>query len=258
MISLTNSIRRLVDGLSEVKNRRTEGLFKAEGTKCVADTLGHFRLRMLVATDEWLSENTPEVDAGLIVKSPNREMSRMSSLSCPPKVIAVYEIPADEYDPVEIDGSLVLALDSIQDPGNLGTIVRTADWFGVSRILCSRSTADIFSPKAVQASMGAISRVRLHYCDLAEELGRASDRGMNLFGTFMNGDNVFTTDLPEQGIIVMGNEGRGVSEEVSRAITRRLTIPSYPPGIPTSESLNVATATSIILAQFRARLFKLT
>ncbi len=252
MITLTNSIRRMVAELSEAKVRRAEGLFKAEGTKCVSDTLPHFSLRMLLATDEWLNTNNPSVDSDLIVKVPNREMERMSSLSCPPKVIAVYRLPDDDYTPDCLVGNLTLALDSIQDPGNLGTIVRTADWFGIRHVLCSRSTADIFSPKAVQSTMGAISRVKLHYCELAEELREAAARCIPIVGTFMDGQNIFSELLPTEAVIVMGNEGRGVSDAVREVIDRRLTIPSYPPGEPTSESLNVASATAIILSQFRA------
>lgn len=252
MMTLTNSMRRVVAGLTEAKVRRAEGLFKAEGTKCVSDTLPHFSLRMLLATDEWLNANNPSVDPDLIVKVPNREMERLSALSCPPKVIAVYRLPDDDYTPDCLVGNLTLALDSIQDPGNLGTIVRTADWFGIRHVICSRSTADIFSPKAVQSTMGAISRVKLHYCELADELREAASRRIPVFGTFMDGQNIFSESLPPEAIIVMGNEGRGVSESVRDVIDRRLTIPSYPPGQPTSESLNVASATAIILSQFRA------
>ena len=254
MIEFTNSIRRLVSSLSETKTRRAEGLFKAEGTKCVGDTLPYFSLKMLLATDEWLADNTPDVDSSLIVKVPNREMERISSLSCPPKVIAVYRIPEDDYSPDMLAGNLTLALDSVQDPGNLGTIVRTADWFGSDRILCSRSTADIYSPKAVMSTMGAISRVRLHYCDLAAEL--ASVSGVPVYGAFMDGENIYSAALPSQAVIVMGNEGQGISPAVAEAVTRRITIPSYPAGVATSESLNVAVATAVIVSRFRENLLK--
>ena len=253
MIEFSNSIRRLVSSLSETKTRRAEGLFKAEGTKCVGDTIPYFSLKMLLATDEWLAANTPDVDSSLIVKVPNREMERISSLSCPPKVIAVYRIPEDDYSPDMLAAILTLALDSIE-PGNLGTIVRTADWFGIRRIICSRSTADIYSPKAVMSTMGAISRVRLHYCDLAAEL--ASVSGVPVYGAFMDGENIYSATLPSQAVIVMGNEGQGISPAVAEAVTRRITIPSYPVGEATSESLNVAVATAVIVSRFRENLLK--
>ena len=227
MIEFTNSIRRLVSSLSETKTRRAEGLFKAEGTKCVGDTLPYFSLKMLLATDEWLADNTPDVDSSLIVKVPNREMERISSLSCPPKVIAVYRIPEDDYSPDMLAGNLTLALDSVQDPGNLGTIVRTAVWFRL---------------------------VRLHYCDLAAEL--ASVSGVPVYGAFMDGENIYSAALPSQAVIVMGNEGQGISPAVAEAVTRRITIPSYPAGVATSESLNVAVATAVIVSRFRENLLK--
>lgn len=161
-------------------------------------------------------------------------------------MIAVYRIP--ELSAPDFSG-LVVALDCVQDPGNLGTIMRVADWMGVHTILASTDTVDCYSPKVVQATMGAISRVRVHYCNLSDVL-RGKD---HVYGTFLDGSNIYDAALSPSGIVVMGNEGKGISPEVASTVTHRLRIPSFPPDVPTSESLNVAVATAITLAEFRRR-----
>ena len=148
---------------------------------------------------------------------------------------------------------LMLALDGVQDPGNLGTICRIADWFGIENIICSQDTADIFNPKAIQATMGAISRVHVHYTDLQKYLRNASDADIPVYGTFLDGDNIYEHRLSPHGIIVMGNEGKGISAGIAQNISRRLLIPNYPPERITTESLNVAVATAITCAEFRRR-----
>lgn len=253
-MELTAALRKTVAGLSAAKHRRETGLFAAEGTKCVLDTLGHFRLCYLLATPAWLEEHGEAV-AGMDVAVARRaDMERMTALATPAPVMAVYEIPSLPAPQLNAD-TLVVALDCVQDPGNLGTIVRAADWMGVDTVLASADTTDIFGAKAIQATMGAISRVRVHYCDLAATLG-ARPEGMEVYGTFLGGENIYTTPgLGPGGILVMGNEGRGISEAVGATVTRRITIPSFPTGRPTSESLNVGVATAIALSQFRARMF---
>lgn len=226
-------------------------MFAAEGTKCVLDTAGFFTMRYLVATPAWL-EAHHDIGTGAEIIAANRgDIGRMSTLTLAPDVIAVYDLPpAPIFDPRDIAGQLVVALDRVQDPGNLGTIMRTADWMGVTTVLASTDTVDCFNPKAVQSTMGAISRVRVVYGDLPAML---RDSGMDVFGTFLDGANIYTENLPPSGIVVMGNEGSGISEAVAGCVTRRLLIPSYPPGRPTSESLNVATATAVALSQFISR-----
>lgn len=255
MIELTNAIRKLTASLEQAKHRREAGLFKAEGTKCVLDTLGHFRPRHLMATAAWAAEHPDTClrHEGVLTQCAPRDMERMSSLSTPPPVIAVYEIPDEQRLDADADNSLILALDEVQDPGNLGAIMRVCDWMGVDVVLASRDTADVYQPKVVQATMGAISRVRVVYGDLPQMIGQL--KPPHVMGTFLDGDDIYRADLPRSGVIVMGNEGRGVSPEVAALVTRRLTIPSYPPGRPTSESLNVATATAITLAMFRKSSF---
>lgn len=246
---LTNATMATVAALDTRKGRRKTGLFKAEGTKCVLDTLGHFTLEALYATSEW-TETHPLHGVVPVIAS-RGELGRMSSMVTTPDVIAVYHIPAQPQLPATT-GGLMLALDTIQDPGNLGTIIRVADWFGVTDILCSHETASCYSPKVIQATMGSISRVTLHYCDLPATLRAMRRNGCdNIFGTFLDGDSIAGVTLPPQGILVIGNEGNGISAPVEAEVTRRLLIPSWPAGRPTGESLNAAVATSIMLAKFR-------
>lgn len=251
MIELTNRLRRLVASLDDVKLRREERLFVAEGTKCVLDTLRHFRLRHLFATSAWIERHSAEIRAIEPVIAKRADMERMSHLTTPPEVIAVYELPDWDIDDLTPAGRLILALDSVRDPGNLGTIVRIADWFGIDSIVCSRDTVDVFNPKVIQATMGGISRVKVYYTDLAAFLAKCE---MPVYGTFLDGENIFSAKLHGEGIIVMGNEGKGISPDVERLVTCRLTIPSFPPGAATGESLNVGMATAITVAEFRRRI----
>ena len=147
---------------------------------------------------------------------------------------------------------MCLALDDIQDPGNLGTIIRLADWFGIEHIFCSQGTVDVYNSKVIQATMGALARVKVHYCNLPELISSLKD--VPVYGTFLDGENIYDKPLSENGLIIMGNEGNGVSKEVSQLINNKLYIPNYPSGRTTSESLNVAIATAVVCAEFRRRL----
>ncbi|MDE6383964.1 MAG: RNA methyltransferase [Paramuribaculum sp.] len=248
-MELTNAYRKMVAGLSAARSRRESGLFKAEGTKCVLDTITYFDTEALMATSAWVQSHPQFKDMATVVTA--RDLDRMSSLSTAPDVIAVYKIPEVPLDVPALANELVVALDSIQDPGNLGTIIRSADWFGVRNILCSKDTVDVYNPKVVQATMGAIARVKVHYCDLGSVI--ADLKPVAAYGTFLDGENIYDSQLTSEGIIVMGNEGKGISAGVASAVNRRISIPSFPVGEPTSESLNVAVATSIVLAEFRRR-----
>ena len=148
--------------------------------------------------------------------------------------------------------TLCLGLDDVQDPGNLGTIIRIADWFGIRHIFCSIGTADVFNPKTIQATMGAIARVQIHYCNLKELI--ESEPDVPVFGTFLDGTDLYKENLAQHGLIVMGNEGNGISQEIEQLVNRKLLIPNYPSGVETSESLNVAVATGIVCAEFRRRM----
>ncbi len=240
-----------IRSLQQKKYRSETGLFVAEGPKLVSDLSGYFHCRLLASTEEWSNANSSfKADRKECVS--RQELEKASLLSTPQDVIACFEIPEHHLALADMARSnLVLALDSIQDPGNLGTIARIADWFGIRDIVCSRGTADIYNPKAVQATMGALARVRFHYTDLEKELS-ALPADIAVYGTFLNGENMYQgCQLKGNGIVVMGNEGNGISHGIERLVNRRLFIPNWPEGAKTSESLNVAVATAIICAEFR-------
>ena len=225
-----------VRSLQLKKNRDAEGVFVAEGAKCVQDLSSSFELQLL-ADAENASTN---------------EIEQMSSLRTPQGVIGVFKQRKEDLN--TINEELIVALDGVQDPGNLGTIVRTCDWFGIHHIVCSRETADCYNPKVVQATMGALARVRVHYVDLPQVLAEIKAEGTPLYGTLLEGINMYQPHAiadKQQGVIIMGNEGKGISPAVRQLITHPLLIPSYPADAETSESLNVGIATAIVLAEFR-------
>lgn len=227
-----------VRSLQTKKHRDEQGVFVAEGEKCVNDLRDAFELLLLISPEN----ATPT------------EIEQMSSMRTPQGVIGVFRKPTNRQIPMP-NGQLFLALDGIQDPGNLGTIIRTCDWFGVYDIICTKDTADCYNPKVVQATMGALARVRVHYVDnLPDVLIQFLTAGYPVYGTLLDGKHMYEpTAIPtkEKGIIVMGNEGNGISRNVRTLVTHSLLIPSYPANTPTSESLNVSIATAIILAEFR-------
>jgi TrmH family RNA methyltransferase len=181
------------------------------------------------------------------------DLKRVSFQETPQQVLAVFKQPVYEVDVnVVAKKNLCLVLDDVQNPGNLGTIVRLADWFGIEHIFCSKGCADIYNPKTVQATMGGIARVQVHYVDLPEML-KSLEVGIPVYGTFLDGENMYQKTMENRGLIVMGNEGKGVSKEVEAFVSERLYIPNYPAGRETSESLNVAIATAIVCAEFRRR-----
>ena len=240
------------------KYRKAEGVFVAEGHKLVGDLLDVFECKYLAATSDWLSANAAWVErqrrSGVEVDEvTDEELKRASFQETPQQVLAVFKQLTYEVDVNEVARKqLCLVLDDVQNPGNLGTIVRLADWFGIEHIFCSKGCADIYNPKTVQATMGGIARVQVHEADLPELLSRL-DKDIPVYGTFLDGENMYGKELENRGLIVMGNEGKGVSKEVAAFVTERLYIPNYPEGRETSESLNVAIATAIVCAEFRRR-----
>lgn len=242
-----------IKSLEHKKFRNEKGLFVAEGHKLAGELLGKFRCILIIATQEWL-DRCRNVPAERIVTVTPDELKRVSLLRSPQDVLAVFHIPEYKESMTQVASkNLVLALDDVQDPGNLGTIVRIADWFGIKDIFCSKGTADIYNPKAIQATMGAIARVRLHYTDLIKEIS-GLPASVPVYGTYLNGDTLYDTALSDHGVIIMGNEGNGISTEISKSISHRLYIPNWPSGAPTSESLNVAIATAIVCSEFRRRM----
>lgn len=248
--AISASQRKMIASLQQSRHRRESRLFVAEGAKCLFELIGAFRCRMIVATHAFLLSHSCDMPAGIeIVKGGRADMERISSMSNPPEVIAVMEMPEQAALP-DPSAELVLALDDIQDPGNLGAIIRTCDWFGVRTIVCSQATVDIYNPKVVQSTMGAMAHVNVVSADLAAWL-ESLHHSVPVYGTFLDGEDIYNESLGANGVVVMGNEGRGITPRVAAAVNRRLFIPPFPRDAQHVESLNVSVATAITLAQFR-------
>lgn len=236
---ISKNQQKLIRGLELKKFRRREQLFVAEGPKVVGDLLkaGY--------TPQALFSTTEQPGAQLVTED---ELRRISFLQHPQQVLALFPLPEPELEQPQ-PGSLYLALDGVQDPGNLGTIIRLADWFGIGTIYCSEDTADAWAPKVVQATMGSIARVKVIYTNLGELLDNTT---LPVYGTLLDGNDIYQEKLTAEGIIVMGNEGNGISADIRQKVNRRLLIPSFHRG-DTAESLNVAIATAITCSEFRRR-----
>ena len=248
MTLLSKNKIKYIRSLELKKIRKEEKVFLAEGPKLVGDLLGHLSCSFLAATSSWLREHT-SVQADEIAEVTQDELSRASLLKTPQQVLAVFRQPEYILNTSILRDSLCLALDDVQDPGNLGTIIRLADWFGIEHIICSSNTVDIYNPKTVQATMGGIARVKTYYTPLPDLIRSLGD--IPVYGTFLDGKNIYGQPLSRNGLIVMGNEGNGISKEVEALINQKLYMPNYPQERETSESLNVAIATAIVCAEFR-------
>lgn len=223
--------------LQQKKYRQQEGLFIAEGVKVINEFLNStFKLVDLFTTKTFNVENET-----LITEA---ELKKISALKTPNTALAVFEIP--KLSLIESKG-LIVALDALRDPGNLGTIIRLCDWFGVKQLLCSKETVDCFNPKVVQATMGSLTRVNVFYIDLNHYL---EETKQTVFGAFMDGENVYASNLPADGILVLGNEANGISQSIEKQVNQRISIPRFG-DLQATESLNVATAGAILLSEFR-------
>ena len=252
---ITKNKIKLLNSLDLKKNRTETGLFIAEGEKLVLDLLNsEIGISELFCTKNLVEEALRRQSDLKIEVATKEELARISFLRTTPEIIAVCRIPNTKIDWNELTGSLSIFLDEIQDPGNLGTIVRLADWFGIKNLICSEGCADLYNPKVVQATMGAFARVNVHYVVLADFLNRAQKENIPIYGTYLEGENLYKCELTATGMLVMGNEGNGISDSAARFISKKINIPSYPPDSATSESLNVAVATSVICAEFRRRI----
>lgn len=231
---------KTITSLHQKKYRKSTGLFVAEGKKVIEEFLNsNFELDTLFTTDENLFDTDRKIT--LISEA---ELKKISFLKTPNTSLAVFKI--NEVSKIDTEG-LIVALDDVRDPGNLGTIIRLCDWFGVKHLLCSEATVDCYNPKVIQATMGSLTRVNVVYTDLKKYL---SETNLPVFGAFMDGSNVYKTNLPTDGILVMGNEANGVSETISNLITEKIAIPRFGE-IQQTESLNVAMATGILLNEFK-------
>lgn len=236
---LSKSQIKLITSLKQKKYRQQHGFFVAEGVKTINELLeSNLELHKLYTTESF------NIDAKDEVIISDSDLKRISFLKTPHTALAVFKIP--ESKPIDNSG-LIVALDAVRDPGNLGTIIRLCDWFGVKELVCSKETVDCYNPKVIQATMGSITRVNISYVDLVAFIKKSE---YPVFGAFMEGSNVYSNKLPENGILVMGNEANGISKEVEAIITEKISIPRFGT-LQATESLNVATATAILLSEFR-------
>ena len=235
--------------LEKKKFRDESKLFVAEGNKLVAEMIPFFECEWLLARTIWMATQG-NIPAKELIITDEDDIRKISLLKNPQDVLAVFRYPSYRIEDIKPSDELVLALDGIQDPGNLGTMIRLADWFGIEHIVCSLDTADAFGPKSVQASMGALTRVKIHYTNLEDFL---SKQNAPLYGTFLEGDNIYGETLSSNGIIIIGNEGNGIRPAVESLITKRLYIPNFPPIRQRPDSLNAAIAAAIICAEFRRK-----
>lgn len=253
-MTLSKAKIKFIHSLKDKKHRIEYNVFVAEGYKIVSELLVSMQCELLIATKDFLesSDNIQKVKE--VIEVSESDLKKTSLLKTPQQAIGIFRQPTYNIENIEISEKLSLALDGIQDPGNFGTIVRLADWYGIENIFCSKDTVDIYNPKTVQATMGAIARVKVHYLDLEEFLkNKTSD--IPVYGTHLDGKSMYEEELSENGIIIMGNEGNGIRPNIEDLISRKLYIPNYPSERETSESLNVAIATAIICAEFRRRYF---
>ena len=238
-MSLSKNHIKLITSLSQKKYRQKHKLFVVEGVKVVQEFLNSsYELDILFSSDTNFSSTNK------FIKVTDQELKKISSLKNPNKVLAIFKIP-NQINPIM--GGLILVLDSINDPGNLGTIIRLCDWFGIEQLVCSNETVDCFNSKVVQASMGSLTRVAVSYLDLKKYLQNAS---VPIFVADMDGLDVYKTKLPDSALLVLGNEANGISDEIKQLVTTKITIPRFG-AIQQTESLNVATASAILLSEFR-------
>jgi TrmH family RNA methyltransferase len=238
---VTKNQIKLITSLQQKKYRVAHQMFFAEGVKGIQELLqSNFELFHLYTT----KNDFATISSSIKTLIQEADLKKISALATPNSCLAVFKIPQEKEI---VDSGLILALDSIRDPGNMGTILRLCDWFGIKQLLCSNETVDIYNPKVVQATMGSIARVNVNYVNLNTYLSQTNKA---IYGTFMDGENIYKASLPQEGIVVVGNEANGISEDLERKITKRLTIPRFG-DLQITESLNVATATAIVLSEFR-------
>ena len=252
---LSKSKIKLIQSLNRKKDRDESGLFLVEGNKMVDEALrSDYQIETLVCTIQFADQH-PEIrsKAKEIIIADKDLIQKASLLQNPQEVLAIVMQPELNIPELNLDTELCLALDFIQDPGNLGTILRIADWFGIDTVICSENTVDVFNPKVVQASMGAIFRIKIGYTNLESFLLEASKSEIPVYGTFMDGNNIYTETLTKSGIVVLGNEGNGISDSIASLVTRRIAIPTFSTNPNKAESLNVAIAASICCSEFRRR-----
>lgn len=245
---------KLFNSLKLRKYREKHRLFLAEGEKIVSDLLdSNLNAKYLIIEEGFnFKVLCKEVE---IIRTDLLVIKKISGLKNPARVIGIFEIPLFEFKVSDIKNKISLFCDGIQDPGNLGTIIRTAGWFGIEHIICTNETVDVYNPKVVQATMGALAGVKVHYSDI-EEFFQQIPKDIHIYGTFLAGENIYQSELSESAIIVIGNEGKGISAEVKKYIDKKIYIPCRTDSKNYSESLNVSVATGIVCSEFVRRKIK--
>lgn len=246
---------KFINSIKKKKYRDEHQCFFVEGEKLIDELLkSDHQIIDLLATKEWILKN----ESTLLLKKINpieisqEELQKISSLSTPNKVFAIVSQQKYSFSINEIQDDLSILLDNINDPGNLGTIIRIADWFGIKNIFCTTESVDVYNPKVVQSTMGAIFRTKVHYLDFSELFMQTKDlHNFNIYGTFLEGSNIYKEELPQKGFIIMGSESHGISDKWKSFVTKKLFIPNYPINLKSSESLNISTATAIVCSEFR-------
>ena len=243
---------KFFNSLKLKKFRIKNNLFLAEGEKLVFELLqSEIKPKIILTTlNDYITET--KYNNIEIIQVNFSEIKKISQLKTPPEFIGIFEMPYNKFSLSEIENSLNLFCDDIQNPGNLGTIIRTADWFGIENIICSENTVDAYNPKTIQATMGAIASVKVHYVN-KEDFFSNIDKKMPVYGTFLEGENIYNTELTANGLIVIGNEGQGISEEIVPFVTKKLFIPSYNTKQKSAESLNASIAAAVVCAEFKRK-----
>lgn len=252
---LSNNKIKFINSLNLKKNRFNNKCFIVEGEKMVLELINsNLKIVEIFALPDFILTNKTILKSiNTITTITTNELKKISSLKTPNQVLALADIPSPSINNTTFK-SLNIALDNIQDPGNLGTIIRTANWFGVNNIFCSNNTVDAYNSKVIQSTMGAVFRTNIFYADLADLIKKASDNGQQIYGTQLNGKNIYDSPLNNNGLIVLGNESKGISKPIQKLINNKILIPNFPININDMESLNVAVASAIVLAEFRRQI----
>jgi TrmH family RNA methyltransferase len=246
---------KLIKSLESKKGRKEHGLFLVEGDKMVSEMISsRFPITYIAATEDWYAKTRQLSFVTEKDVVSQKEIDKISFLKTPQNVLCIAKVPDNKLNLPELKNNLVLLLDTIQDPGNLGTIIRISDWFGIEHVICSIDCADAFSPKVVQATMGSICRVKVYYGDFKEILKQIKQLDLPIYGTTLEGENIYHASLTPYGFIMMGNESKGINASWINMLDKQLFIPFYPTIKKRSESLNVASAAAILCAEFRRRL----
>ena len=253
---VSKSQRQFVRSLSQRKNRHDAGLFVAEGARIVQDLIrSSSEIKTIFGTSDWLAKNRSTIPSSVEVHQiDERELERLSELQSPYGALALVAMRQTTFDIQAIRGKLILGLEDIQDPGNLGAIIRLCDWFGIEHILANASTVDCYNAKVVQATTGSIARVNVYYrVDFAELVSQIAKADKRVYATTLEGENIYQANLERDALVLFGNEGNGLSADILKSCTHRLRIPSFNSGSFGAESLNVATAASIVCSEFCRR-----